>query len=248
MRGLTILIAGFALTAFSAAALTGCADVTRAWNDLARMMEEASAIEQPANQREISAETTAHKEGEKVAVFVTAAGTSELSPAARHMMNLSRETLAVLGDGALTTEQREAYFRKRLARDLDVPLIARFTIGSYWRDADAAQKEAYLKVFMDFVVQIYSKRLGGADISRLDILATKRLGKKDVLVRTSVVTRSGNPVRADWRLRQTEGGFQIIDLSVEGISMAVMLRQDFTSVIRRKGLDGLVAILKQRLS
>jgi len=231
-----IAVAVFAL-AFTATALAGCADIEKALNSLSRVFEEAQAINEPARERDIAASD----------VFVTASETIQSSPAAAYMEKLSRETLAIINDKSLKREKRETYFRALLARDLDIPLIARFAIGAHWRNASPQQRKSYIKVFMDYLVQTYSRRLGGADVAQFHIIDAKPLGKKDYLVRTTVVG-GGGPARADWRLRKSGGGYRIIDLSVEGISMAVTLRQDFTSVIRQKGLDGLVAILKERVS
>ncbi len=231
-----IAVAVFAL-AFTATVLAGCADIEKALNNLGRVFGEAQAIDEPARERDIAASD----------VFVTASETVQSSPAAAYMEKLSRQTLAIINDKSLNRKKRETYFRALLARDLDIPLIARFAIGAHWRDADPQQRKSYIKVFMDYLVQTYSRRLGGADVAQFHIIDAKPLGKKDYLVRTTVVG-GGGPARADWRLRKYDGGYRIIDLSVEGISMAVTLRQDFTSVIRQKGLDGLVAILKKRVS
>ncbi len=231
-----IAVAVFAL-AFTATTLAGCADIENALNSLSRVFEEAQAIDKPARKRDIAAS----------GVFATASETVQSSPAAAYMEKLSRQTLAIINDKSLDRKKREIYFRDLLARDLDIPLIARFAIGSHWRDASPQQRKSYIKVFMDYLVQTYSRRLGGAEVAQFHIIDAKPLGKNDYLVRTTVVG-GGGPARADWRIRKSDGGYLIIDLSIEGISMAVTLRQDFTSVIRQKGLDGLIGILKERVS
>ncbi|MDP6786754.1 MAG: ABC transporter substrate-binding protein [Rhodospirillales bacterium] len=66
-------------------------------------------------------------------------------------------------------------------------------------------------------------------------------------MRSRVVQSHGAPLRADWRLTNRDGTFRILDLSMEGISMALTLRQEFSSVLRRKGgVDGLIAILREK--
>ena len=47
------------------------------------------------------------------------------------------------------------------------------------------------------------------------------MGKSDILVRSRVVQSHGAPLRADWRLTNRDGTICILDLSVEGISMAL---------------------------
>ena len=198
-----------------------------------------------------------------LAKFPTAAGKTEDSavaalmaankeavtrhPAALHIEKLGAEVIAILEDSSKSKDQRVAYFRDLLARDLDIPLIARFVTGKHWKPASPEQRRSYLEVFSAFVVQTYSARLGDANVGAIQVLETRPVGKSDILVRTRVVQSHGAPLRADWRLTNRDGTFRILDLSVEGISMALTLRQEFSSVLRREGgVDGLIAILRER--
>ena len=183
-----------------------------------------------------------------LANFDTASGGGgQLNAASQYIENLSQEIIAVLSDASKSKEQRVEFFGGVLARDLNIPLIARFTLGKHWRSAKPEQRKAYIAIFSDYIIQTYSSRLGGAKVEKFDITTTQPVGKKDILVRTSVRNGGSDPVRADWRLRGNKDRFQIIDLSVEGISMALMLRQEFASVLRQKGgVDVLIQTLKQR--
>jgi phospholipid transport system substrate-binding protein len=52
----------------------------------------------------------------------------------------------------------------------------------------------------------------------------------------------------DVRVRQSAAQFKIIDLSIEGISMAVTQRDEFSSVIQRGGgrIEALLASLRDK--
>jgi ABC-type transporter MlaC component len=50
-------------------------------------------------------------------------------------------------------------------------------------------------------------------------------------------------------LRKDDNGvLKIIDLSVKGFSMILTLRGDFGSVVKTKGIDGLIKLLKDKES
>jgi phospholipid transport system substrate-binding protein len=53
----------------------------------------------------------------------------------------------------------------------------------------------------------------------------------------------------DVRVRQGSGSFKIIDLAIEGISMAVTQRDEFSSVIQRGGgrVEALLVSLRERV-
>jgi len=42
-------------------------------------------------------------------------------------------------------------------------------------------------------------------------------------------------VKVDWRVRNSNGTLQIIDVVIEGVSMSLTQRSDFSSVIQRGG-------------
>ena len=133
----------------------------------------------------------------------------------------------------------------RKAFNLDY--IGRFVLGATWRRATPEQRADYLELFGEFVVRTYAKRLGGYSGEALVVLKTTVTGKKrDVIVFTRIDRPSGPPLKANWRVREFDHQDKIIDVSVEGVSMAVTQRQEFASVTRRSGLEGLLQILRAR--
>jgi phospholipid transport system substrate-binding protein len=56
-------------------------------------------------------------------------------------------------------------------------------------------------------------------------------------------------IRVDWRLRADNSDFRILDVIVEGLSMAVTQRDEFASVIQSKGgkVAGLLDVLRQKV-
>ena len=56
------------------------------------------------------------------------------------------------------------------------------------------------------------------------------------------------PLKVDWRVRELDGGDLVaIDVIIEGVSLIVTQRSEFSSVIERSGMDGLLAELRQRV-
>ena len=81
----------------------------------------------------------------------------------------------------------------------------------------------------------------------LAIAEEKPAGKTDVVVRTRIDRPSGSPINADWRVRVTDGRYGIIDVMVQGVSMALTHRQEFSGLIKKNGLDGLIQLLSARV-
>ncbi len=249
---LRVLFTAFALTA----GLTACTPVTKVWNQVLQTVQppapQTEAAPQPAT-AEATTET-AEPTAEQIAAvadlndFVTASGGPAQHPAAARIAALGDEVLAALENPAVGEAERDAILCRVLARDVDIPLIGRFAMGRFWDKADAEQRQEFLTLFKAFLVRTYAARLGGIRIDEFEVLDARQVGERDILVRSRVEAGEHDRVRADWRVRERDGRYLILDLSVEGISMAVMLRQEFASVLRRKGLDGLLSMLRERTS
>ena len=70
----------------------------------------------------------------------------------------------------------------------------------------------------------------------------------DTIVRARVARPSGaDPVELDFRVRSKDGNHRVVDLYVEGISMLLTHRAEFSSVINRKGFDGLLSDIRARI-
>ena len=172
-------------------------------------------------------------------------------PAAEAVRRMAREAMAVLSDSSLSAEQRAEGLRRLMARAIDIPPIARFVLGRYWRAASERQRQAYVEAYSDYILTVYTARIsGGGAVERFDVVKTQAHGTKDFLVYCIVVRAGSQPVNAVWRLRQRDGRYRIIDLMVEGISMVQTQRQEFVSMMRAYDgdVDKLIATLKERTS
>ena len=76
------------------------------------------------------------------------------------------------------------------------------------------------------------------------------IDESQALVQTTLKRpNTDKPLRVDWRVRGTADKLGVIDIMVEGLSMAQTQRSEFTSVLRANGGDvgALMANLESRL-
>jgi phospholipid transport system substrate-binding protein len=137
----------------------------------------------------------------------------------------------------------------------DLSLLGRLVLGRYWRDASPGQRSEYLQLFRRYMLQTFIQRLrqyAGTDMShpgeRFQIIASRPVGERDILVQSRVAPPTSQPLRVDWRLRERPGEPVIIDLIVEGISLLVTQRSEFAAVLERGGIEGLLAELRARVT
>ncbi|MDA0655205.1 MAG: ABC transporter substrate-binding protein [Proteobacteria bacterium] len=169
--------------------------------------------------------------------------------AKNYMQSLGDKTLGILGNKAIPLSERELKVRKLLGENLAVKSIGKFVIGNAWRAAKPEQRADYQHLFSQFLTLTYAKRLGGYAGEQFTITGVKPIGKKnDILVTTTINRPSGPPLIAGWRIRPSNGAFKILDVMVEGISMVVAQRSEFTTIIKKVGMQGLIETLRAKVS
>ena len=185
-----------------------------------------------------------------VAVGGQRAGASD-DPAVAFVKGLGEDVIAVLVDKAgRTFAEREAAFRDVMVRGFDIPTVTRFVLGRHWNSATDEQRTEFSAIFLDFLVRVYTVRFdadayGGEQFAVRSAIADE---SGDTIVRAQVVRPSGvAPIGLDFRVRSKDGNHKVIDLYVEGISMLITHRLEFGSVVNRKGIDGLLSAIRERI-
>jgi len=173
-------------------------------------------------------------------------GSAKASPddAAAFVQSLIAEAISVLQIPGDQKAEREAGFRRLLLTFFDVPLITRLVVGRYWRKANDAQKEAFATVFEQHIVKVYTSQLGVYRDEKVEVRNVAARTDKDTIVGTEVKRNDDPPLRIDWLVRENEGKYHIIDVAAEGVSMMTTKRSEFSSVIARDGIDGLIEKLE----
>ncbi len=155
---------------------------------------------------------------------------------------LGVQAIQVLGP-SVAMPQRVQRFKELFAADFDLPGIAQFTLGRYWRVATPAQQQQYIGLLHDYLAQAYAGRLaqyGGEKFAALN--SQQQSGQ--TIVNSEITRNDGSKIRVEWHLINN-GGWKITDAFVAGVSMAITQRDEFGSVIQQGG--GSVQYLLDRL-
>ncbi|MCB1538621.1 MAG: ABC transporter substrate-binding protein [Rhodospirillales bacterium] len=151
------------------------------------------------------------------------------------IQKLGDTATSALSDQSLNDTGRMSLFRKILAAHFDTPLVARFAAGRYWRAATPQQQSEYVKLYQQMILNVYSARFKNYSGQKFTVTGDRADGASGDIIVTSQVTGKGSPITVDWRVRNTGGADKIIDVMVEGVSMAITQRNDFASVIQQGG-------------
>ncbi|HYB10511.1 MAG TPA: ABC transporter substrate-binding protein [Alphaproteobacteria bacterium] len=174
----------------------------------------------------------------------SAADVTSPERAERFIDDIGSRTMKTLTDTSLSQAEKEKRVRALLSEGLDLVTIGRFALGRTWQTATDAQRAEYSKLFAVYVLNTYARRLAAYSGETFKITGAQPMADTDALV-TSVIGRpNGEPVDTGWRVRSGDRGYKIIDVLIEGVSMALTQRQEFAAVVQNKGLDGLLESLR----
>jgi len=172
-------------------------------------------------------------------------GTGE---AAQSMItNLGNQAMAVIADTSMTQDKKKAVFRTLLTGNFDMKTIGKFALGRYWRDTSDAQQAEYLKLYENMIVNVYTARFENYQGQKFTVIDNRVDADSGDVVVNSTISGSGSPVNVAWRVRPKGGSYKIIDVMVEGVSMAVTQRNDFAGVVQKGGnnVSALLDYLRQ---
>jgi len=182
-------------------------------------------------------------------LLASAASAAEANSSATFIRSLGEEAIAKLADNALDERTREREFRSLWYDGFDLKTIGRFLLGRYWRRATTEEREEFQELFGQFVVKAYYARLGQYAGETLHIGNSRTDGRRDTIVSTEIRAPNVPTVRIDWRVRERAGEHKVIDVIVEGLSMAITQRDEFSAVIQRSGgrVEGLIEQMRTKL-
>jgi phospholipid transport system substrate-binding protein len=143
---------------------------------------------------------------------------------------------------AKATDKRLAERQRRrvsalVARRVETHSISRFVLGPYLRHASESERTRFEKALPHYLARQLASELGtfaGRKLTIDEVVPTGRL-EGDVLVLSRISDKTGLPLRVDWRVRPTEAGPKLVDVIVEGMSLAVVQRAAFIAELRRNG-------------
>jgi phospholipid transport system substrate-binding protein len=173
------------------------------------------------------------------------AGADPAHDASAFVEELGDRLVSVLKQPDVGHDELRAKLRALFVDAFDVPAVGRFVLGRHWAKASEAQRTEYLDLFEKYVGEIYASQFSDYSGETFKIREQTPLSGGDVLVRLDIIRPDGPPLPVDFRVRATGNGLRIVDVAVEGLSLIVTKRDEFSSLIARKGIDGLLDALRR---
>ncbi|HEQ1858183.1 TPA: phospholipid-binding protein MlaC [Providencia alcalifaciens] len=139
--------------------------------------------------------------------------------------------------------------REELLPYVQIKYAGALVLGTYYKDATPAQRDAYFKAFESYLEQVYGQALAMYHGQTYTIAPEQPIGDKNIVaIRVTINDTNGRPpVRLDfqWRKNSKTGYWQAYDMIAEGVSMITTKQNEWGDILRKQGIDGLTAQLQR---
>lgn len=185
-------------------------------------------------------------------VIAPLANAADQSNPYKQMGEAAQKTFDRLKNEQPQIRQNPDYLRQVVGQELlpyvQVKYAGALVLGRYYKDATPAQRDAYFKAFEEYLKQAYGQALAMYNGQSYQIAPEQPLGDATIIaIRVTIVDPNGRPpVRLDfqWRKNTQTGNWQAYDMIAEGVSMITTKQNEWSDILRTKGIDGLTAQLQ----
>lgn len=182
-------------------------------------------------------------------VATTATAGAATAQDAQRLIGGLAEQAAAMASKQLPLDQKEAQFRELLHTSFDMGEISRFVLGRFWRTASKAQQQEFMHLFEDLTVLTWVQRFDDYGGETIELVTTHPEGEQGLLIESRVHRAKGQPIPVTWRVRHREGGLRVVDIVVEGVSMAITHRSEYTAAAQSSGgVDGLLQAMRDKIT
>ena len=172
------------------------------------------------------------------------------SPAEDFIQSNVSRGLGILNSGE-PKEQKLTDFRSFLVQLTDLKRIALYTLGPAKNAAAPPDVTAFVDAFKDYAFAVYETEFQQYSGQTLKVTGSLQRSAGDYLVRTVLLDphkSNGDPIKVDFRVMGDAGHFVVVDITVEGLDLAITEQDDFQAFLaeHNNNIKQLTDNLKQR--
>ncbi len=154
--------------------------------------------------------------------------------------------IAVLVDTSLSTEQKRRRVEDVVLASVDFETLSKLVLARNWSRFDDTQRSEFMDLFKNHLSMTYGRNVETYKNEKVQITGSRPESGGDVTVKTKIVRGGNDDILVDYRLRQRDGTWKIIDVVIEGVSLVSNFRSQFQDVISNGGPERLLALLREK--
>ena len=128
-----------------------------------------------------------------------------------------------------------------------IPFMAAQSTGRYWKTLKEEDRSLFLKAYTDWTIATYAGRFNGYSGESFNLVSESTPVQGIVTVISKLIKQNKEEISFYYLFRKIDGAWRIVDIQISGVSQLALTRAQFVGVIKDKGFDGLISMLKDKI-
>ena len=134
----------------------------------------------------------------------------------------------------LSKEEKMEQLKIIAKKTVDIKGIGKYSLGVHRKTISDQQKEEYFEIFEQYFLISFASRLAEYTDPKIRVDSQKKLNDKYTMVSSTLLaTSEKSEIKINWRVvTKNPDNPLIIDVIIEGVSLAKVQREEFNSIIQ----------------
>jgi phospholipid transport system substrate-binding protein len=134
----------------------------------------------------------------------------------------------------LSKEEKMEKLKIIAKKTVDVKGIGNYSLGTHRKTISDQQKDEYFDIFEQYFLKSFASRLAEYTDPKIRVDSQKKLNDKYTMVSSTLLATSEKAeIKIEWRVvTKNPDNPLIIDVIIEGVSLAKVQREEFNSIIQ----------------
>ena len=189
-----------------------------------------------------------HRTLAAVALASCLAGVARAGESPRAIVEkMTQAAIDVLGQKGLSSEEKRHRIEDLAYANIDFDIMSRLVLARNWGRLSAAQQAEFVRLFKEHLALTYGRSIESYNNEKVEVVGERDEGRGDWTVKTKILRGGGNAdVLVDYRLRQENDAWRIIDVVIERVSLVANFRSQFQEILSDGGPTKLLEVLREK--
>jgi len=189
-----------------------------------------------------------HRTLAAVALASSLAGVARAGESPRAIVEkMTQAAIDVLGEKGLSSEEKRHRIEDLAYANIDFDIMSRLVLARNWGRLSAAQQAEFVRLFKEHLALTYGRSIESYNNEKVEVVGERDEGRGDWTVKTKILRGGGNAdVLVEYRLRQENDAWRIIDVVIERVSLVANFRSQFQEIMGSGGPAKLLDVLREK--
>jgi phospholipid transport system substrate-binding protein len=191
-----------------------------------------------------------------IIVALLATGLLTLSPASLRagvptdqVRQTADRVLSVLQDSRLKSadkqQERRAQIRQIIGTRFDFGEMAKRSLGPNWQKVNNDEQRQFVELFTELLEKSYADQIESYNGEKI-VYGRENVSQDQADVDTKIVTKKGEEISVNYKLRSEGGDWKVYDVVIENISIVNNFRSQFNRILANASFAELLKKLQSK--